>query len=62
MWVSLRKRAVRDCYLGLWELQGFDALSIADATEDTLQLCNLGDSMHVAFVMSGAVAGVKVKC
>uniref|UniRef100_A0A8D0AYQ8 Zinc finger MYM-type protein 1 n=1 Tax=Sander lucioperca TaxID=283035 RepID=A0A8D0AYQ8_SANLU len=58
---------VRECFLGLRRLQGFDAKSIADEIEAMLQSHNLGDLLCVAqayggaSVMSGAVGGVQAR-
>ncbi|XP_077100036.1 zinc finger MYM-type protein 1-like [Siphateles boraxobius] len=60
-----QKGVVRECFLGLRKLQGFDAKSIADEIEAMLQSHNLGDLLCVAqaydgaSVMSGAVGGVQ---
>lgn len=61
------EEGVRECFLGLQTLQGFDAQSITDAIEEMLQSHNLGDLMCVAqtydgaSVMSGAVGGVQAR-
>lgn len=62
-----QKGVVRECFLGLRKLQGFDAKSIADEIEAMLQSHNLGDLLCVAqaydgaSVMSGAVGGVQAR-
>lgn len=62
-----QKGVVRECFLGLWRLQSFDAKSIADEMEAMLQSHNLGVLLCVAqaydgaSVMSGAVGGVQAR-
>lgn len=45
---------VTESFLGLWELKGFDAKSITDATEELLQSHSLGGLLCVAQAYDGA--------